>query len=150
MLRIALSMYNHWRSLSVHMLNKSLQDGAATEASVLRKAILENTCSQAEGIVDKIDTMICAVMSSARSLRLDALRQIVQRTIRLARVFRSQRAVYSFDHVLLQFSTSPQFDESVMEAVLDTEDGSAKIHDVLMVLWPCIVKHGDQNGDNVR
>lgn len=131
------------------MLNKSLQDGPATESAILRQAISDNTCEQVESIVEHIDTMIRAVMISPRCLRLDALRQIVQRTIRLARVFRSQRAVYSFDHVLLQSSTSPHFDESLMEGVPEREDDSLIPHSVLLVLWPSVVKHGDQNGDNV-
>lgn len=142
-----LTMYNQWRSLSMRMLGESLQNDAANPQ--LSRDIVYATSHATDEIARDILATIGHVMLPAPDLNRANLQRIIGRAIELGRNFRAQRAVYVFDNYEPLSQGPIMYDESTMDEVQDNEDDVTMPRRVILVKWPCVVKHGNENGEDV-
>ena len=103
-----------------------------------------------EEIYDRINHILTNLTGDASTNARDkGLRSILDQAVDLSKLFRVQYArfkVYSppisMDHPLL-------FDSETMENVTGEDDQEVGGKQVMCVNFPCVLKSGDESGDNV-
>ncbi|KAK4634387.1 hypothetical protein CLAFUW4_00670 [Fulvia fulva] len=126
--------FNRWRAMTVDALRQCKGDE-------MKQAVESASHSMSKNICNALNTLTEAEESEARIASLGA---ILKRAISLAHLFRVQRPRYDF--------TLPppgaMFDPLVMEDV-SVEDDCSALNGIRCAVWPCVIKHGDQDGNKM-
>lgn len=131
----------------MRMLGESLQNDAAN--SQLSRDIVYATSHATDEIAHDILTTIGHVMHPSPDPNRANLQRIIGRAVELGRNFRAQRAVYVFDNYESLGQGATMYDELTMDEVQENEDDVTTPRRVILVKWPCVVKHGNENGEEV-
>jgi len=130
---------NSWRVTTINMLYKHCE-----------KELNENTESLTERSMEHVDQVLCDLASCWPSQeRKQALRNIVNQAVYMAKKFSLQRAQYKVEFPDIERGTV-RFDPSTMEDIGADEDINLQDSRVTCVVFPAVYKLGDERGDNTH
>lgn len=130
---------NEWRSTTLSLIRQSSEDALQAHTTGLSR-IIHDTISR---ILGKLTA------SAATDARDKGLQSIIDQAIDLSRAFRVQRAQFEVDMPSMTEEGPLQFDVATMEDITGENDEELIGRRVECVVFPCVIKLGDESGDNV-
>lgn len=100
-----------------------------------------------QGRINKVlDELTCSTTTETRD---KGLRSIIEQAVELSRLFRVQQAQFKIHMPIIENNHPLLFDAEMMEDITGEDDHELNNQHVDCVIFPCVMKFGDEIGDNV-
>lgn len=105
----------------------------------------------AQDIQGRINMVLDELTSGQTTEARDrCLRSMIDQAVDLARLFRIQQAQFKVHMPSLDDDHPLLFDPETMEDISGEDEQALRGHKIDCIMFPCVMKFGDETGDNVR